>query len=81
MLAGHMGHSSTCTTCCPLQIMARYALSLFDLAGCGINPAAAIGTQFNVTYWVWNTAAPPQNATVSAGSQPVVPRLMARGQC
>lgn len=43
------------------------ALPLQGLAGCPFDPMAEEGTRFLVTFWVWDSASPPANATVARG--------------
>lgn len=45
--------------------MAKHRLVNKGLTGCGINTAAAVGTVFNVTYWVFDGGQPTANATVT----------------
>jgi hypothetical protein len=40
---------------------------LQGLAGCPIDVMAAEGTRFDVTFWAWDTASPPLNASVTRG--------------
>ena len=37
------------------------------LAGCPFDAMADEGTRFKVTFWVWDSAAPPANASATRG--------------
>ncbi|EFJ49748.1 hypothetical protein VOLCADRAFT_89514 [Volvox carteri f. nagariensis] len=49
---------------CSSDLLRRHTLASKGLAGCGINTLAPPGAVFNVNFWVWDNARPPNNATV-----------------
>jgi hypothetical protein len=59
-------HTPHCLLRLPhVQVLNQHRITAKGLAGCGINTAAAVGTAYNVTFWVWDSGQPVLNATIN----------------